>query len=177
MFPSEPEDPTLYPPQWDSPFDHDQHKILTESGMLDYVENAIHEAVVSFREGRHWSELPETAKEFRRLMQKEMDEDRQIKIFNATQCHRANVETFDATTSSQILKRTNRERRGMIIQNYGVGILYITYGSLVSGTYNVTAEIAASGNWEMPYPIYTGNISGVWAGTGSPGCSITELVD
>lgn len=67
-------------------------------------------------------------------------------------------------------------RRGVIIHNNSAGILYIKYGATATASAGgYTYKIPADGTWEMPGPIYTGAIDGIWTGATTGAASITEL--
>jgi hypothetical protein len=97
----------------------------------------------------------------------------------------ANLEdslTADAATLSNVadqdtniqLLASNANRRGVIIHNDSPGILYVKYGTTASTT-SYTYKIAADGTWDMPMPIYTGQIDGIWTSSASGSARITEL--
>ena len=65
-------DPTEFPPDWRSTFDHEQHKIRTESGLIDFIENIVHEEVAKFREAEDWIELSPEARELRKILEKQI---------------------------------------------------------------------------------------------------------
>ena len=77
-----------------------------------------------------------------------------------------------SVSSVQILA-ANTSRKGVIIFNNSTQALCIKYGSTASSN-SFTVQLAASGYWEMPWPIYTGVIDGIWAGVNG-NAQITEL--
>jgi hypothetical protein len=79
----------------------------------------------------------------------------------------------DQDTNIQLLA-SNANRRGVIIHNDSPGILYVKYGTTASTT-SYTYKIAADGTWDMPMPIYTGQIDGIWTSSASGSARITEL--
>lgn len=79
----------------------------------------------------------------------------------------------DQDTNIQLLA-SNADRRGVILHNDSPGILYLKYGTTASIT-SYTVKIAADGYWEMPMPIYTGQIDGIWTSAASGSARITEL--
>ena len=62
----------------------------------------------------------------------------------------------------------------VIVYNDSTEILYLKYGATASTT-SYTVQIPAGGYWEMPFPIYTGAIDGIWANNASGVARITEL--
>jgi hypothetical protein len=79
----------------------------------------------------------------------------------------------DQDTNIQLLA-ANADRRGVIIHNDSPGILYLKYGATATTT-GYTYKIAADGTWDMPMPIYTGQIDGIWTSSASGSARITEL--
>lgn len=68
---------------------------------------------------------------------------------------------------------TNVNRRGAFIFNDGSNNLFVKLGNAASLT-SFTVKILAGGFYEVPEPIYTGDITGIWdVATGS--ARITEL--
>jgi hypothetical protein len=90
--------------------------------------------------------------------------------------------TADAATLSNVASQDTNinllasagTRRGVIIHNDDTGVLYVKYGSTASTT-SYTVKIPVDGYWEMPGPIYTGAIDGIWVTSGSGSARITEL--
>ena len=79
----------------------------------------------------------------------------------------------DAATSQTLLS-ANSGRKGAIVYNDSSEFLYLKYGGTASAT-SFTAKIAPSGYWEMPQPIYTGVIDGIWSADASGAARVTEL--
>lgn len=68
----------------------------------------------------------------------------------------------NASTSNQLLKAANSNRTGLQIHNNGTANLYINLGTVAATDNYTDRPIEANAYWEMPFPIYTGNIYGVW---------------
>lgn len=79
----------------------------------------------------------------------------------------------DAATSTSLLA-SNTSRKGVIIHNDSTSILYLKYGATASTT-SYTYKIPADGTWEMPAPIYTGALDGIWSADSTGAARITEL--
>lgn len=59
-------DPTLYPPVWGRDrYDDEQHKVSTESGLLDFFGNLARTVEEDFREAIDNAELPESVRKIR----------------------------------------------------------------------------------------------------------------
>ncbi len=67
-----------------------------------------------------------------------------------------------SSATSVTLLASNTARRGAIIHNDSTQILYIKYGSTASVT-SYTYKLYPDDAWEMPAPVYTGIITGIWA--------------
>jgi hypothetical protein len=91
--------------------------------------------------------------------------------------------TADSATISSVpsqdtninLLASNANRRGVIIHNSDAGPLFIKYGATATATTSYTYKIPTGEHWEMPGPIYTGAIDGIWTTSGSGSAVITEL--
>ena len=67
-----------------------------------------------------------------------------------------------AGTVSQLLKASNSNRTGLQIHNNGTATLYINLGTVAATDNYTDRPIEPEAYWEMPFPIYTGNIYGIW---------------
>lgn len=68
----------------------------------------------------------------------------------------------------------NTARRGLIIYNDSDTPMVIKYGAGASSA-SFTVRIAAFGYWEMPHPIFTGQVTGIWEGSAPSGTGmVTE---
>lgn len=68
----------------------------------------------------------------------------------------------NASTSNQLLKASNSNRTGLQIHNNGTANLYINLGTVAATDNYTDRPIEANAYWEMPFPIFTGNIYGIW---------------
>jgi hypothetical protein len=85
----------------------------------------------------------------------------------------ATLSNVSGSASSVSLLASNSSRKGATIFNDSSADLYVKYGATAS-TSSFTVKIAAAGYWEMPWPVYTGAIDGIW-GSATGAARITEL--
>ena len=86
----------------------------------------------------------------------------------------ATLSTVASTDSSTAIIASNAGRQGLMVFNTDANILYLKYGATASAT-DFTVQIGSNVLWEMPEPVYTGAIDGIWAADGSGSAYITEL--
>jgi hypothetical protein len=79
-----------------------------------------------------------------------------------------------AATSTTIVA-ANANRRGLLILNDDANAVKIKYGATASATSYTVNIPGGGGYWEMPQPIYTGVIDGIWAADGGGSARVTEL--
>lgn len=80
-----------------------------------------------------------------------------------------------SSASNQTLLNANVSRQGVILINTDANTVYVKYGVTATtalGGYSVS--IPSGGYWEMPRPIYTGQIDAIWSAAGTGGLNITE---
>jgi hypothetical protein len=89
----------------------------------------------------------------------------------------AAISSTSVSTTNQTLKAANTSRRGLIISNMAAtAVLFIKYGATAVSATSHTVRIPAYGYWEMPLPIYTGRVDGIWdVTTGGGNALVTEL--
>lgn len=88
----------------------------------------------------------------------------------------AQITSKSSSSSSIKLVDANGYRRGLIVVNTDANSLYLRYGdTATTAADGFTVIIPANGTWEMPLPVYTGRIDGIWAADGSGVAEITEL--
>lgn len=86
----------------------------------------------------------------------------------------ARVTNVAASGSNQTLLAENHPGRiGAAVFNDADQPLYLKYGATASAA-SFTVKIGAGGHWEMPTPIYTGRIDGLWAGPPTGAARVTE---
>lgn len=79
----------------------------------------------------------------------------------------------DAATSATVVA-ANTSRMGVIIHNDSTSILYLKYGATASTT-SYTYRLEPNATWEMPNPVYTGIIDGIWSANASGSARVTEM--
>jgi len=79
-----------------------------------------------------------------------------------------------SSASNVTLKASNGSRKGLLIFNDSTAILRVKFGATASST-SYTVQIAAGGYYEMPQPVYTGLVDGIWAAANG-NAYVTELV-
>ena len=80
-----------------------------------------------------------------------------------------------SSASAVTLLAANTNRKGALIYNESTAVLYLGLCPVASvSTTNYTLQIAAGGYYELPAPVYTGELSGVWAAANGS-ARITEL--
>lgn len=85
----------------------------------------------------------------------------------------APIVSINASTSSVQLRGGNAIRKGLNIFNASTSVLYIAFQPTASASL-YTTQLPANSLYEMPQPIYTGSISGIW-NTANGYALITEL--
>ncbi len=85
----------------------------------------------------------------------------------------AAITTPAASITSAVLVPANVDRRKVFIHNKSGKTLYIAFGPTATAL-AFTKLIAANTDWEADLNGYTGDISGIWAGTGGTAV-ITEV--
>ncbi len=91
-------------------------------------------------------------------------------------CATATVTNVADTASSAQLLASTAGRLGCLLFNASLQTLYVLYGttaSIAAGGYSFAIE--PGGYWEMPSPLYTGRIDGIWAANSAEYVQITEL--
>lgn len=76
----------------------------------------------------------------------------------------ATLANVTAVTISTTLLTTNTSRIGATIYNDSTSILYLKFGTTASTT-SFTVKLLAEDYFELPQPIFTGHITGIWAST------------
>lgn len=87
----------------------------------------------------------------------------------------ANITSVNSTASSTTILAANGSRRGVTIHNTDSYTLLLKYGATASAS-SYSVPIKPDTFWEMPDPVYTGRIDGIWLGDGSGAAIITELL-
>ena len=87
----------------------------------------------------------------------------------------ASLTNKNDSDSSLMLIDENTDRIGLILFNDSTAVLYLKYGTTASST-SFTYKIPSMGTFEMPMPIYTGRIDGIWDANTSGAARITEMM-
>lgn len=88
----------------------------------------------------------------------------------------ASITSVNSAAVTGQLLAANASRKGLILVNTDANALYLKYGTTATtagGGY--TALIPSGAYWEMPLPVYTGRIDGIWAADGAGLVELTEL--
>lgn len=85
----------------------------------------------------------------------------------------ATLTNVNDTASNVTLLSSNASRKGVTCQNDSTQVLFLKYGTTATAT-SYTVKIPAGGYWEMPEPVYTGQIDGIWAADASGAARMTE---
>lgn len=86
----------------------------------------------------------------------------------------AALSSVASLATSASLLANNSNRCGVILYNSDANALLVKYGTTASAS-SYTYRILTGQTWEMPNPIYTGPIDGIWESDGSGSAFITEL--
>lgn len=81
--------------------------------------------------------------------------------------------TVSASASVVTLLSANVLRRGASIYNDSAALLYVKMGTGASLS-SFTAQISPGGIWPLPFPVYTGSITGIWD-TAVGNARVTEI--
>lgn len=87
----------------------------------------------------------------------------------------ANVGAIASAATSTLILAANPQRNGLLLTNTDANMLYLKYGEGATITTSYTVAIPAGGYWEMPRPVYSGVIHGIWAADGSGSAVYTEI--
>jgi len=74
----------------------------------------------------------------------------------------ATLSNVSSSASSVTVLASSTSRSGVIIYNDSTAVLYLKYGTTASAT-SFTYRIGPGDTWEMPSPIFTGTLDGIWA--------------
>lgn len=85
----------------------------------------------------------------------------------------ATVVSVADSASVQTLKVANSARKMLIICNNSTEILYVKLGSAASLS-DFTYKVFANGHLELPQPMYTGIVTGIWSADGAGAALVTE---
>jgi hypothetical protein len=86
----------------------------------------------------------------------------------------ATVTSVNDSASSVTLLSLNTARKMATFFNDSTVTLYLKFGTTAS-TSDFTVKILAGDYFELPLPVYTGRIDGIWASDASGAVRITEM--
>ena len=85
----------------------------------------------------------------------------------------ATLSNVAASATNVTILASNANRQGAFVYNDSTAVLYLKFGAIASTTSH-TVQLAAGQLYEIPVPVYTGIIDGLWASaTGT--ARVTEL--
>lgn len=85
----------------------------------------------------------------------------------------SSVTSVTSSATNTTILSANTGRRGAMIYNDSNQRLYIKFGTTASTT-SFTVQIAAGGYYEFPYPIWRGQVDGLWS-SANGAARVTEL--
>lgn len=74
----------------------------------------------------------------------------------------ATLANVASSATNVTLLAANTARLGATITNDSTQVLYVKFGATASAT-SYTVQIAAGGYYEVPQPVFTGKLDGLWA--------------
>ncbi len=83
--------------------------------------------------------------------------------------------SVDDSASVVTLKAANINRLGLTIYNNSSEVLSVKLGATATLA-DFNFKIAVGGYWEMPSPIYTGIVTGIWANNSTGAALVAESV-
>lgn len=86
----------------------------------------------------------------------------------------ATLANVNDSASNQTLQAANANRLGWSCFNDSTSDLYVKFGATATST-SFTVKVLAAGYYEMPKPIYTGIIDGIWTVDAVGAARVTEL--
>lgn len=85
----------------------------------------------------------------------------------------ATLSNVASSASNVTLLAANPKRIGATLFNDSTQVVYVKFGATASNT-SYTVQIASNGYYEVPAPVYTGIIDGIWA-SANGNARVTEL--
>lgn len=86
----------------------------------------------------------------------------------------ATLSNVASSATNVTVLAANANRQGVHVFNDSTAILYLKFGATASAT-SYTVQLAAAQFYEMPTPVYTGILDGLWA-SANGNARVTELV-
>lgn len=91
----------------------------------------------------------------------------------ATQPNNAVVDSIPRTVVAVELVAANTRRRGVTVVNESNGTLYVKLGAAASSA-DFSVKMPPHAHWELPFPAYTDQITGIWDSAGGGAAKVTE---
>ena len=86
----------------------------------------------------------------------------------------ATLANVAGSATNVTLRASAATRLGLMVFNDNTTSLYLKYGATASAT-SFTVFMGPGAYWEMPKPIYTGTVDGIWTAAGAGSARVTEL--
>lgn len=83
------------------------------------------------------------------------------------------LSNVSSSATSVTVLASNSSRRQATVYNDSTAILYLKFGATASAT-SYTVQLPAAGYYELPQPVYTGILDGIWA-SANGNARVTEL--
>lgn len=84
------------------------------------------------------------------------------------------VTSVPASATSVMIKAANADRTGLLVYNDADKALYLNFGQTASLTM-FTVKVLAGGYYEVPTPVYSGIVAGIWDAAPAGAVRVTEL--
>lgn len=91
----------------------------------------------------------------------------------AQTCTGSTVTGVASSATNVMLLAANTNRRQAIVFNDSTSVLYVKLGTVAAAT-SYSYQVPAGGYLELPVPVYTGQIDGIWS-TANGTAMVTEL--
>lgn len=85
-----------------------------------------------------------------------------------------NVVSVPASATSVTIKDANAARTALLIYNDADRALYLKFGAVASVT-DFTVKLLPGGYYEVPGPVYSGVVDGIWDAAPTGAARMTEL--
>ncbi len=79
------------------------------------------------------------------------------------------------TTSSAVLAAANADRRGLSIYNNSNRVMFVRASAGAATLSNWTVRLGRNDYYELPFPVYTGEVTGIWASGSGGSAQVTEF--
>jgi hypothetical protein len=96
-----------------------------------------------------------------------------VALFAPAVAASATLSNVSSSASNVTLLAANTDRIGVLVVNDSTATLYLKYGATATSS-SYTVKMEPGSYWEMPQPIYTGIIDGIWS-SANGAARITEL--